>query len=169
MDQFHQNLNRYYVDPGPEQQPAIWAIKHLLNLYALEWSKLALYLDLHAHASKRGCFIYGNVMNDMADQVQNQMFCQLIALNTPHFDYDGCLFSRDHMTRIDPCDQAKGLTAEGSGRVATYIAYGCERKALQCVNHARPNLCPYISMLLLCSFLPVCPQVDSQLHPRVQL
>jgi len=63
-------------------------------------------------------------MNDMSDQVQNQLFTQLIALNSPHFDYDGCLFSRDHMTRIDPCDAAKGLTAEGSGRVATYIAYG---------------------------------------------
>ena len=63
-------------------------------------------------------------MNDLADQVQNQLYCQLISLNTPFFDYEGCLFSRDHMTRIDPCDQAKGLTAEGSGRVATYLAYG---------------------------------------------
>lgn len=55
---------------------------------ALKTGKLALYLDFHAHASKRGCFMYGNVMNGVDDQVQNQMFCRLIALNTPHFDYD---------------------------------------------------------------------------------
>jgi len=30
---------------------------------------------------------------------------------------------RDHMKRIDPGDMEKGLTAEGSGRVATYLAH----------------------------------------------
>jgi hypothetical protein len=85
---------------------------------------LALYLDLHAHASKRGCFIYGNVLDEIDHQVQNQMYCKLIAMNSSHFDYEGCLFSREHMSRIDPGDQAKGLTAEGSGRVATYISHG---------------------------------------------
>jgi hypothetical protein len=35
-----------------------------------------------------------------------------------------CLFSREHMARIDPGDMAKGLTAEGSGRVATYLSHG---------------------------------------------
>lgn len=124
MDQFHQNLNRYYTSPDPVYQPSIFAVKTVLDFYALRLEKLVFYLDLHAHASKRGCFIYGNVINDIEDQLQNQLLCSLIALNTPHFDYSGCLFSREHMTRIDPCDQAKGLTAEGSGRVAIYLAYG---------------------------------------------
>ena len=51
------------------------------------------------------------------------LYCRLIALNTPHFDYEGCLFSREHMTRIDPGDRGAGLTAEGSGRVSTYLHY----------------------------------------------
>lgn len=63
-------------------------------------------------------------MDKLEDQVQNMLFCRLIAMNTAHFDYEGCLFSREHMTRIDPGDQAKGLTAEGSSRVATYLAHG---------------------------------------------
>jgi hypothetical protein len=123
MDQNGQNLNRYYTSPDPLLQPAIFAAKSLLDYYA-KMNTLSVYLDFHAHASKRGCFIYGNVLDSIEDQVQNQLFCKLISLNTPHFDYEGCLFSKEHMYRIDPGDQAKGLTAEGSGRVATYLAYG---------------------------------------------
>jgi hypothetical protein len=88
MDQHGQNLNRYYLEPDQTLQPAIFAAKRMLDHYS-EMGKLCLYLDFHAHASKRGCFIYGNVMNNLEDQIQNQMFTRLIALNTPHFDYDG--------------------------------------------------------------------------------
>ena len=123
MDQFGNNLNRYYTEPDPTQQPSIFAAKTLLDMYASQ-NRLSMYLDLHSHASKRGCFIYGNVMDTVEEQVQNQLYCNLIALNTPHFDYPSCLFSREHMTRIDPGDMKKGLTAEGSGRVATYLSHG---------------------------------------------
>jgi hypothetical protein len=123
MDQYGHNLNRYYIDPQQNLHPSIFAAKTLLDDYAAQ-GKLSLYLDFHAHASKRGCFIYGNVLDSAEDQIQNQLYCRLIAMNTAHFDYEGCLFSKEHMTRIDPGDQAKGLTAEGSGRVASYLSYG---------------------------------------------
>lgn len=122
MDQLGQNLNRYYLDPDPSLQPAIYAAKALTDYFS-QIGKLSVYLDFHAHASKRGCFIYGNVLDSAEDQIQNQLYCKLIALNSAHFDYEGCLFSKDHMTRIDPGDQAKGLTAEGSGRVSMYLAH----------------------------------------------
>lgn len=123
MDQHGQNLNRYYTSPDLLLQPAIYAAKTLLDYYSNQ-HLLSLYLDFHAHASKRGCFIYGNVLDNLEDQIQNQLYCKLISLNTPHFDYEGCLFSKEHMFRTDPGDQAKGLTAEGSGRVNTYLSYG---------------------------------------------
>lgn len=123
MDQYGNNLNRYYTSPDLSQQPSIYAAKSLLDYYS-NAGRLSMYLDLHSHASKRGCFIYGNVMNTVEEQIQNQLFCQLIALNTPHFDYSSCLFSREHMTRIDPGDMKKGLTAEGSGRVWSYLTHG---------------------------------------------
>ena len=96
MDQYGNNLNRYYSNPDSIQHPAIYAAKSLLDFYAAE-GRLSMYLDLHSHASKRGCFIYGNIMNSVEEQVQNQLYCQLIALNTPHFDYQSCLFSKEHM------------------------------------------------------------------------
>lgn len=114
MDTLGQNLNRYYNAPTIDKQPTIYAAKTLIDFYA-RTNQLVMYLDLHAHASKRGCFIYGNVMDNLDVQVQNQLFCRLIALNSPHFDYEGCLFSREHMVRIDPGDAEHGLTAEGSG------------------------------------------------------
>lgn len=123
MDQYGQNLNRYYTDPHLDLQPSIYAAKAIVDQHAAT-GKLCIYLDYHAHASKRGCFIYGNVLDSAEDQIQNQLFCRLVAMNTAHFDYEACLFSKDHMTRIDPGDQAKGLTAEGSGRVSTYLRHG---------------------------------------------
>lgn len=91
MDQWGNNLNRYYVEPSPSQHPAVFAAKSLIDYYAVN-NKLVLYLDLHAHASKRGCFIYGNVLDTAEDQIQNQLYCKLISMNTPHFDYEGMFY-----------------------------------------------------------------------------
>ncbi|XP_064364215.1 cytosolic carboxypeptidase-like protein 5 isoform X2 [Dromaius novaehollandiae] len=84
-------------------------------------SGLAYYVDLHGHASKRGCFMYGNSFNDENDQVENMLFPKLISLNSPHFDFTGCNFSEKNMYAKDKRD---GQSKEGSGRVAVYKALG---------------------------------------------
>lgn len=121
-DQFGHNLNRFYTNADLSQQPAVYSIQRLLDMYA-NTQQLALYLDLHAHANKKGCFIYGNVLSTVSAQVQTQLYCKLLAMNTNVFDYNSCLFSRKHMYRTDPGDVHKGLTAEGSGRVSTYVRH----------------------------------------------
>ncbi|KAM8810022.1 cytosolic carboxypeptidase-like protein 5 [Eudromia elegans] len=84
-------------------------------------SGLAYYVDLHGHASKRGCFMYGNSLSDESDQVENMLFPKLISLNSPHFDFTGCNFSEKNMYARDKRD---GQSKEGSGRVAIYKALG---------------------------------------------
>nr|XP_056708356.1 cytosolic carboxypeptidase-like protein 5 [Euleptes europaea] len=84
-------------------------------------SGLAYYVDLHGHASKRGCFMYGNNMSDEAYQVENMLFPKLISLNSAHFDFAGCNFSEKNMYAKDKRD---GQSKEGSGRVAIYKASG---------------------------------------------
>ncbi|XP_074010137.1 cytosolic carboxypeptidase-like protein 5 [Numenius arquata] len=84
-------------------------------------SGLAYYVDLHGHASKRGCFMYGNSFPDENDQVENMLFPKLISLNSPHFDFTGCNFSEKNMYAKDKRD---GQSKEGSGRVAIYKALG---------------------------------------------
>ncbi|NWQ88788.1 CBPC5 protein, partial [Burhinus bistriatus] len=93
-------------------------------------SGLAYYVDLHGHASKRGCFMYGNSFPDENDQVENMLFPKLISLNSPHFDFTGCNFSEKNMYAKDKRD---GQSKEGSGRVAIYKALG--------IIHRLP-LCP---------------------------
>ncbi|XP_077782823.1 cytosolic carboxypeptidase-like protein 5 isoform X3 [Podarcis muralis] len=84
-------------------------------------SGLAYYVDLHGHASKRGCFMYGNNIFEEAHQVENMLFPKLIAMNSAHFDFTGCNFSEKNMYAKDKRD---GQSKEGSGRVAIYKALG---------------------------------------------
>uniref|UniRef100_UPI00358F72B2 cytosolic carboxypeptidase-like protein 5 isoform X2 n=1 Tax=Myxine glutinosa TaxID=7769 RepID=UPI00358F72B2 len=82
-------------------------------------SGLAFYVDLHGHASKRGCFMYGNCLPNDADQVESMLFPKLISMNTAHFDFPACNFSERNMYAKDKRD---GQSKEGSGRVAIYKA-----------------------------------------------
>ncbi len=84
-------------------------------------SGLAFYIDLHAHASKRGCFFYGNYFSDLHEQTENMLLPRLVSLNSPHLDFDQCVFSEKNMYTADKRD---GMSKEGSGRVAMYKATG---------------------------------------------
>ena len=84
-------------------------------------SGLALYLDLHGHAQRRGCFIYGNNFLNPEDQAECMLFPKLVSMNSAHFDFEACNFSKHNMKMKDKnSDSSK----EGSGRVALYQATG---------------------------------------------
>ena len=108
-------------------------------------ANLRMYLDLHAHASKRGCFIYGNFLASREEQLKNRLYVKLIAINSPWFEYKGCDFSLKGMSGKDKRDN--GLTKDGSGRVGVYKATGC--------SHCYTLECNYNEGLAT-NFIPVC-------------
>ncbi|KAM9704624.1 cytosolic carboxypeptidase-like protein 5 isoform 2-T2 [Menidia menidia] len=104
---------------------------------------VAYYVDLHGHASKRGCFMYGNNLSDESQQVENMLYPRLIAVNSAHFDFLGCNFSEKNMYARDKRD---GQSKEGSGRVAIHKAIGllhsytleCNYNTGKCMNTIPP-------------------------------
>ena len=112
------------TDPPPGVNGIIYtphlADPKLLQIPPSE-SGIAFYVDLHGHASKRGCFIYGNYFENENTQVENMLFPKLISMNTAHFDFTGCNFTERNMYMKDKRD---GLSKEGSGRVAIFKAIG---------------------------------------------
>jgi hypothetical protein len=159
------NLNRVYEDPQPALAPSVFALKELMrefvNAYGGADSAFAqenvVYLDLHAHANRRGCFIFGNnhlpdtvvhadneaVEAATARQVRTQLYARLVGLHTPFFDYMACLFDKQNMTRHDLRDNNNATTSrQGSSRVALYRATGLTYVyTIECnYNEGRRNL-----------------------------
>jgi len=85
------NLNRFYDAPVREEHEGIWAAKRAL-LHWAQQGRLLVYIDLHAHASKRGCFLIANRLLG-AGQAWNLSFARLCQVNSPHFDLEGCDFA----------------------------------------------------------------------------
>lgn len=115
------NLNRYYQNPSIDQHGSIYAAKQIV-LHHHSRAELFMYLDLHAHATKRGCFVYGNSLKSTEQQTTNQLYARLVGINSANFEYDQCNFTEKNMKSKDKRDN--GLSKEGSGRVAVYRETG---------------------------------------------
>lgn len=118
-DSLGQNLNRYYINPT-SNQPEIAGIRSFL-CSRIRKGRIQFCLDLHAHAGKKGCFIYGNYSPNFNRQLDICLFPKLMAVNSCYFDYDACNFSERNMCSVDRGDtQSK----EGAARVAIYTQTG---------------------------------------------
>lgn len=111
------NLNRCYDNPSVDFHPVISAVRDLFRALA-GTGRLALYVDLHAHASKRGCFVFANAWDSEEAQVANMLFPKLMSINSMHVDFPSCDFTSRSMTAKSKSD---GVTKEGTGRVALAV------------------------------------------------
>lgn len=112
------NLNRFYLNPSINYHPSIFAAREVI-LYHHRRGTLQFYIDQHAHAAKRGCFVYGNAL-ELSRQIDNVAYAKLVALNSSHFDFKGSCFSEGNMFASSKRDN--GLSKEGSGRVGIFLA-----------------------------------------------
>lgn len=84
LDTLGQNLNRHYLDPSPIMQPTTLSVKKILNQIS-EADNLYMYVDFHAHASKKGMFMFGNCLKG-EQQTDNILLARLMSLNCLNFD-----------------------------------------------------------------------------------
>lgn len=89
------DLNRTYSDPILRKHPTTYAIKELMKFYN---SQLWAYIDLHAHVSKQGCFLYGNSLEFEA-QVMNVLYAKVLSNTCPWFSFDNCCFLDETVNR----------------------------------------------------------------------
>lgn len=78
------NLNRCYLNPSLKEQPSIYAIKKII-MFLHEQERFFAYLDFHAHASRKGTFIYGNCSNELMKQTKACLFPKLLSMNSIDF------------------------------------------------------------------------------------
>ncbi|EAR85016.2 zinc carboxypeptidase family protein (macronuclear) [Tetrahymena thermophila SB210] len=137
MDTFNNNLNRFYKIADPQKQPSIYAIKKLVE-YLQEDKRLFFYIDLHAHAGKKGHFVYGNACDDIVMQIENQTFAKILSMNCKNFEYNFCNFSKKHMKARDKFEE---MTKEGCGRVQVHqITKIIHAYTLECGFHQATQL-----------------------------
>ena len=110
------NLNRVYFKARPEVHPSVAACLKLARKLHAD-GDLALFVDIHAHAGRRGCFFYGNQLETVEERVGSSLFAKLVACNTRWFDYDAC-------------DWFGGGSKDGSARCAVYSATMQQGQAL---------------------------------------
>lgn len=110
------DLNRMYRTPSRKRHPAPYAVMALLKSLG---DRVALFIDMHAHANKRGTFFYGNSM-DGAEQVENLLYAKLVSLNTPYLDFRSCNFSEANMFAVGKSGKGK----DSSSRVVVFTEAG---------------------------------------------
>lgn len=108
------DLNRMYREPSFSQHPAPYCIRLLLNRLAAD-KQLGLYIDMHAHANKKGTFFYGNSMPP-AQQIPALLYAKLVALNSPYFEFSSCNFTETNMYAAGKAGKGK----DSSGRVVVF-------------------------------------------------
>jgi len=88
------------VNPSEKKHPTIKAAKEAV-LKEYEGGNMKLFMDFHAHSTKRGCFIYGNSMGSHDDEAEAKLFPKLMSLNSVNFDFKSSSFNDSKNNTID--------------------------------------------------------------------
>ncbi|KAK9890167.1 hypothetical protein WA026_008972 [Henosepilachna vigintioctopunctata] len=90
------DLNRSWHVATPFSHPNIYAILQMLkSLDNSEQEQLDFVIDIHAHSSLKGCFIYGNTYEDVYRYERHILFPKLLAASALDYGKDQTMFNSD--------------------------------------------------------------------------
>jgi cytosolic carboxypeptidase protein 5 len=90
-----------------------------------EFSKgtLEMLIDLHAHANKKGCFVFGEAFSDIDKHAEQLLFPKVLSMNCANFDSKECSYSPcDRQDKEDNGDMSNG-SARSSIESMTKLTY----------------------------------------------
>ncbi|XP_043198831.1 cytosolic carboxypeptidase 6-like [Amphibalanus amphitrite] len=90
------DLNRAWQEPSEWGHPTIHAARKLLH--SLDTNKnngLEIVLDLHAHTSLLGCFVYGTTYEDVYRHERHIVFPKMMSQNSEDFSHTNTIYNRD--------------------------------------------------------------------------
>ena len=76
---------------------------------------------MHGHATKRGCFVFGNTIANKKAQIQQILLPKLMSLNCVNFDLRECNFNDSENNKKDK----KGDSRASSGRATIFRETNC--------------------------------------------
>nr|KAJ3415295.1 Cytosolic carboxypeptidase-like protein 5 [Polyrhizophydium stewartii] len=139
------NLNRVYADPDPAMYPTIWATKtYVESVLAAKLGPVKWYFDLHGHANKYGCFLFGNWIDDVEKQIEMLSFARCMHFNCPLFDFGECDFAPKGMVGATSGAAAGGASQRQQGDAVESLAGEAQDDASDGPLRARPATTPQV-------------------------
>nr|XP_027234485.1 cytosolic carboxypeptidase 6-like [Penaeus vannamei] len=90
------DLNRAWGEANEWGHPTVHAARELIKeLDQAPWCELDLVLDLHAHSSLLGTFIYGNSYDDVYRHERHIVFPKMMSHACEDYCHDNTIYNRD--------------------------------------------------------------------------
>lgn len=138
------DLNRGWNSASSWTEPTLHAAVNMLKEYDdSDCYQIDFVIDIHAHSSLMGSFIYGNTYEDVYRYERHLVFPKLLSTNSDDFSIDNMLFNADDRksgsTRRFVCEQLSeavnsytmevsmcGYYLKGTQIVTQYTEDGCK-------------------------------------------
>lgn len=142
-----ENLNRHYLEPTQELHPTIKAAKEaILKDFNESKNGVKLFMDFHAHSTKRGCFVYGNNgTNGIDDDAEAKLLPKLMSYNSVNFDFRSSSFEDHKNNIVDGNGQSRmsssraTINLESKGSTPLIYTLEANYSRGKRINHLKPR------------------------------
>ncbi|CAG0906886.1 unnamed protein product [Darwinula stevensoni] len=90
------DLNRQWTEPSQWAHPTVFSAKNLISdIDEDKNADLDFVIDLHAHTSLLGAFVYGNIYDDVYRYERHIVFPKMLSQVAEDYNANNCVYNRD--------------------------------------------------------------------------